>query len=165
MQVVKLVKPYRTANSQHNAGEFIGVTDKEAEFILDKKLGIQAKTVRITKAITRAEAPAVLGKSFEARKGAKTGQAYTLDAVQADKLIKSGAAVELIQAAVLQPFRDAQGHQRNRGVFGATAEELKKYQADGNADVFVHPTDDIDQEIEAQKEAQAEIEANPKRKG
>ena len=148
MQVVQLTKQYRNVN----AGEFAGYSDREAEWILEHKLGRPAKAVRMLKPVLRKDAEQVLGKSWEYRRGAKVGQCLTLEAKKADELIGKGLAVELVQATVVAPIKNEAGVIiRETGTFACTKAELAEHQKNGVADVFVHPADDNEEE-EAERE-------------
>lgn len=134
-----------------NAGEFASFPKREAEYIVQNRIGGWAKAVRITKTILRDDAARVLGKSWESRKGVKAGQCMTLDAEDADRIIKAGVGVELIEMMTMAPHPDGKGGTREEGKFIGTYEELAAHRKAGTADEWTHPLDDLEDESEEKR--------------
>jgi len=168
--IAKLTKPYTIMGPSGplttlNAGEFAGFSRREYDFIIDRRIGVPAKAVRMTVDVPRAEAQDKLGKSWESRKGCRKGQCYTLEATFADALIAKQFAVELVQAVTTAPHKDAAGRDREFGVFSCSKDELKKHQSDGTADAFVHPQDDLgDEDDDARLAAAKAPQSNASRR-
>ncbi len=143
MKTVQFLTPY----GAHAAGEFANFSDTEAEFIFGansrrQKLGAPAVNLRMLVPVLRKDdkgrtAEQLLGKSYAA--GAKKGQAICVSEKRAQELIRSKMAVELVMATVIEPFKDALGHDRQMGSFACTAAELADYRSRGVADEFVAP--------------------------
>ncbi len=98
------------------------------------------------KAVDRKVAREVLGKSWEPRKGARVGQALTLLADRANKLIKDGMAEELFEATVTAPHKDHKGTMRDSGNFVCSREELAEHVKNQTAEPYEHPLDIIEEE-------------------
>lgn len=156
MFIVQLLKQYQpkdasgNAQTSLNAGEFAGFSRKEYEFIIadrpSGKIGLPAKSVRMLKPVDRKVARQVLGKSWEPRKGARIGQALTLLADRADKLIKDGMAEELFAMITTAPHKDHKGTLRDSGTFVATKKEIEEHVKNGTAEAYVNPADELEDE-------------------
>lgn len=158
--IVRLRQAYRVTGpsgpiTNLNTGEFASFPKKEAEWMVAQGIATWAKSVRITKEVLRADAEKVLGKSWEPRRGSKAGQCMTLEAEDADRLIKAGLAVQLVEAMVVNPHKDAQGRMREEGKFVCSVDELKEHQKNGTADEWSHPIDDMQAEELAERQAKA----------
>lgn len=140
MKTVQLLVQY----GAHSPGEFANFSDNEVEHILGRNpkrqvIGHPAKNVRMLQGVTRAEAPAKLGYGIHPN-GAKKGQHICLAADDADRLIKSGAAVETVQAQALDTFTHPElGEIQGGRTFACTRPELEKLDAASQAQEYLDP--------------------------
>jgi hypothetical protein len=154
MFIVQLLTTYQpkdasgNAQTSLNAGEFCGFSRKEYDFIIEKKLGLPAKAVRMLKTIDRKDTKAILGKSWEGRKTVRPGQALTVLASVADRLIKEGLAEELVLASTVASHKDQKGTIRDSGTFACSPKEMAEHVKNQTAEPYVHPMDEIAEEDE-----------------